>query len=372
LTTFSDLGVSEASIKALNENNIFEPTEIQEKTIPFLLKSSIDLIAQAQTGTGKTAAFGLPLIQKVDADNPSVQALILCPTRELGQQIAKQIFRFARYTPKRIYVEAVYGGAYIGDQIKALKRPTQILVATPGRLIDLLEKKAVELSHVKTIVLDEADEMLSMGFKKELDSILSQTQGKRNTWLFSATMPASIQAIIKSYMLPDATRVQIDKNNIVNKNIDHKYVISEAKDKLDNLIQFLKIQGANRGLIFCVTKASAQTLAKQLFARNIPAEAIHGDLLQKDRDKVMRAFKKERVQILIATDLAARGLDVENLSYVVHYEIPDQVEYYTHRSGRTARAGKKGMSISLITSKELKNLQEIASTLKIDIKEYNL
>jgi ATP-dependent RNA helicase DeaD len=372
LTTFSELGVSEASIKALNENNIFEPTEIQEKAIPFLLQTGTDLIAQAQTGTGKTAAFGLPLIQKVNADNPAVQALILCPTRELGQQIAKQIFRFARYTPKRIYVEAVYGGAYIGDQIKALQRPTQILVATPGRLIDLLEKKAVELSQVKTIVLDEADEMLSMGFKKELDSILSQTQGKRSTWLFSATMPVTIQSIIKNYMTPDAFRIQIDKNNIVNKNIDHRFAICEPKEKLNSLIQFLKIQGDNRGMVFCVTKANAQLLAKQLFAKNISAEALHGDLLQKERDKVMRAFKKERLQLLIATDIAARGLDVNNLSFVVHYEIPDQIEYYTHRSGRTARAGKKGMSLSLISNKELKNLQEIESALKIEIKEYNL
>jgi ATP-dependent RNA helicase DeaD len=215
-------------------------------------------------------------------------------------------------------------------------------------------------------VLDEADEMLSMGFKKELDAILSQTSGKRNTWLFSATMPAPILAIIKNYMAADAFKIQVDKDNIVNKNIDHRFVIGEPKEKLNNLIQFLKIQGDSRGLIFCVTKSNAQTLAKQLLAKNISAEALHGDMLQKERDKVMRAFKKERLRLLIATDIAARGLDVNNLSFVVHYEIPDQIEYYTHRSGRT------GMSLSLVTNKEMKNLEEIAKTLGISLKEYNL
>lgn len=369
MTTFSQLGISDAFSKALHENNIFNPTEIQVKTIPFLLKKGTDLIAQAQTGTGKTAAFGLPLLQKVDPENKHVQALILSPTRELGQQIAKQLFRFTKYGPK-IFTEAVYGGAPIGDQIKALLRPTQIVVATPGRLLDLLEKKAVELSHVKTIVLDEADEMLSMGFKKELDQILAQTAGKRHTWLFSATMPPEIKTIINTYMSPDALRVQINKQQIVNENIEHKYIICEENEKLDTLADFLGKQGDNRGVVFCKTKASAQTLAKQLSSKNYLAGAIHGDLLQKERDKVMRAFKKHKLQTLIATDLAARGIDVENLSYVIHYQLPEQLEYYTHRSGRTARAGKTGFSLSLIHPKELKKLQFIESSLGISMKEF--
>lgn len=369
MNTFSQLGVSDVFSKALQENNIETPTEIQRKTIPYLLGTGKDLIAQAQTGTGKTAAFGLPLLQKVDPQKPVVQALVLCPTRELGQQIAKQLFRFTKYGPK-VFTEAVYGGAPIGDQIKGLKRPTQILVATPGRLVDLLERKAVDLSNVNTVVLDEADEMLSMGFKKELDHILKLTAGKRNTWLFSATMSEEIKEIIKKYLAADALNIQIDKQNIVNKNIEHWYIECEEREKLDVLLRFLKEQKVNRGVIFCRTKAAAQTLGKQLLAKNIPADALHGDLQQKERDKVMRAFKGLKLQILVATDLAARGIDVENLSYVVHYQLPDQIEYYTHRSGRTARAGKAGISLCLITDKEFRSLKQIESTLGIAIKPY--
>ena len=368
MTTFTSLGIAETFLKALEENNISQPTEIQKKAIPFLLTKGTDMVAQAQTGTGKTAAFGLPLLQKADPNNKAIQALILSPTRELGQQIQKQLFRFTKYGPK-VFVEAVYGGAKIDEQIKAIQRPTQILVATPGRLIDLLERKAVSLSAVKTIVLDEADEMLSMGFKKELDEILTQTAGQRHTWLFSATMPHEIKEIINKYLSPDAFKIQVDKANVVNKDIEHFYAVCDDKAKLDTLLRFLKEQGENRGVIFCKTKAGADTLAKQLYSKNIAAEALHGDLLQKDRDKVMRAFKNLKVQVLIATDLAARGIDVENLSYVVHYQLPEQLEYYTHRSGRTARAGKKGISLSLINNKEVGRIRVIENNLGISIKE---
>lgn len=366
MTSFSSLGISETFLKALQENNITTPTPIQIQTIPFLLGKGTDLVAQAQTGTGKTAAFGLPLLEKADPANNAIQALILSPTRELCQQIAKQLFRFTKYGPK-IFVEAVYGGAPINDQIRNLQRPTHIVVATPGRLIDLLERKAISLEQVKTIVLDEADEMLSMGFKKELEQILSKTGNAKNTWLFSATMSPEINAIIKTYLAPDAHRVQIDKENIVNKDIQHSYILCE--NKLDVLIEVLKKQEDTRGVIFCRTKATAQTLAKQLISKNFAADAIHGDLLQKERDKVMRAFKNHNVQILIATDLAARGIDVENLAYVIHYQMPDQTEYYTHRSGRTARAGKKGFSLSLVANKELKQLKQIEAALKIVIQQ---
>lgn len=369
-TTFADLGISDIFKQALLENNILAPTDIQIKAIPFLLTKGTDLVAQAQTGTGKTAAFGLPLLQKVDPGNKHVQALILSPTRELGQQIQKTLFRFTKYGPK-VFIEAVYGGAPIDAQIKALMRPTQIVVATPGRLIDLLERKAIELSYVKTIVLDEADEMLSMGFKKELDQILSQTVGKRNTWLFSATIPPEIKTIINTYMSPDAFKIQVDKQNTVNKDIEHRYIVCDDKEKLQTLLEVLRGQGESRGIIFCNTKAGAETLSKQLFSKNYSADAIHGDLGQRDRDKVMRAFKNEKLQILIATDLAARGIDIENLSYVIHYQLPEQMEYYTHRSGRTARAGKKGFSLCLISPKELPKIKFIESTLSISIKKFN-
>ena len=346
---------------------LLSPTEIQVKAIPFLIEKGTDFIGQAQTGTGKTAAFGLPLLQSIDPDNKAVQALILAPTRELGQQIAKQLFRFTKYAPKKIFVESVYGGARIEEQIDALRRPTHIVVATPGRLLDLLDKKALNIRSVKTIVLDEADEMLSMGFKKELDSILSQTNGTRYTWLFSATMPPEIKTIIKTYMSPSAFRIEVDRLDVINRNIDHQYVLCEPEEKLTLLLHFLKTQGDNRGIIFCRTKAGAQDLAQQLAEKKIPADAIHGDLMQKERDKVMRAFKNKKLRILIATDIAARGIDVENLSYVVHFQLPEQAEYYTHRSGRTARAGNSGLSLSFITHTELVGLKSIASNLGISL-----
>jgi len=370
VSTFLELGVSEELIKGLIENNIFDPTEIQTKSIPYLLKEGFDFIGQAQTGTGKTVAFGLPLLQKIDTANPKVQALVLCPTRELGQQIAKQLFRVARYSPSRIFVEAVYGGEPIEIQIRNLSRPTHIVVSTPGRLIDLLERKAISLTDVKTIVLDEADEMLSMGFKDSIDTILEQTNGQRYTWLFSATIPDSLNEIIHQYMDESPYKVVIDVKNVVNRDIEHQYVqCIDTKDKLETLLAFLRTQGKGRGIVFCKTKDGTQSLSKQLIARNFAAEAIHGDLQQRDREKVMRAFKNEKVQILVATDMAARGIDVQNLQYVVHYQLPEQIEYYTHRSGRTARAGKKGLSISLVTSSEMGRLKTIENELKIAIQK---
>jgi ATP-dependent RNA helicase DeaD len=372
LKTFSELGVSGTCLKALEELGILIPTEIQIKAIPFLMAKGTDFIGQAQTGTGKTAAFGLPIIHSINPDENHIQSLILSPTRELGQQIARQLFRFTKYGIKKIFIESVYGGARIDNQIKALQRPTHVLVATPGRLIDLLEQKAIDLSFIRTIVLDEADEMLSMGFKKELDTILRFTAGKRSTWLFSATMPPAIKAIIKGYMSPDAMRVIINKHQAVNSDIEHIYVKCETEKKPEILFRFLKMQGESRGLIFCRTKADAQKVAKQLIARNIPADSLHGDMLQKERDKVMRAFKNGKLQILVSTDLAARGIDVEKLAYVVHYSMPESIEYYTHRSGRTGRAGHKGLSFSMITSREQTGLKRIERELGIKIKENHM
>jgi ATP-dependent RNA helicase DeaD len=369
LTTFTDLGVSHTYLKALEEIGIINPTEIQIKAIPFLITRGTDFIGQAQTGTGKTAAFGLPILQAINPDDNHIQSLILSPTRELGQQIAKQLFKFTKYGAKKIFIESVYGGARIAQQISALRRPTHILVATPGRLVDLLEQKAVDLSAIRTLVLDEADEMLSMGFKKELDTILKFTDGSRYTWLFSATMPPAIKAIIKGYMSPDAMRVVINKHDVVNRDIEHKYLVCESDKKPEILLAFLRAQGENRGLIFCRTKADTQNVAKRLVAKNISADSLHGDMLQIERDKVMRAFKNEKLQILVATDLAARGIDVKELAYVVHYSFPESTEYYTHRSGRTGRAGNKGLSFSLVTSRDLACLKRIERELGIKIKE---
>lgn len=327
-----------------------------------------DFIGQAQTGTGKTAAYGLPILHKVSAGNPNIQALILVPTRELAQQIAKQLFRFTKYADK-IFTEAVYGGEKIERQISALARPTQILVATPGRLIDLLERKAIDLGHIHTLVLDEADEMLSMGFKRELDAILSHTAGSRNTWLFSATMPSEIKQIIATYMAEDAKSITVNKHGVVNAAIEHRFVVCELNQKVSLLTNFLKSQGSNRGIVFCRTKAATQNLVRELQGRGFSADALHGDLQQKEREKVMRGFKNQKIQILVATDISARGIDVQNLAYVVHFQLPDQMDYYTHRSGRTGRAGKKGLSLSLILPQELKRIKAIEQALKISFQE---
>lgn len=364
MSNFEELGIGKDYIKGIEELGIFEPTEIQKEVIPVLLNNTTDLIGQAQTGTGKTAAYGLPLLTKINPKLAKVQGLILCPTRELGQQIAKQLFRFTKYTDK-IFTEAVYGGEYIQIQMDRLRRPTHIVVATPGRLIDLVKRKAIDLAYVKTIILDEADEMLSMGFKSELDEILKQIKSADCKWLFSATMPHGIKQMVHEHMSEDAKRIEVSGRNVVNKNIKHQYHICDEREKSNALLRFLKTQNDNRGVIFCRTKSATQKLAAQLNAKNIVAGAINGDLLQKERDKVMRAFKNGTSQILVATDIAARGLDIPALSYVIHYQLPDKDEYYTHRSGRTARAGKEGISLCLINSMEMKRINHYEKTLSI-------
>jgi len=368
LENFAALGISKNIIKGLNEMGIVKPTSIQREAIPILLQGETDLVGQAQTGTGKTAAYGLPVLERIDPGFDKPQALILSPTRELAQQVAKQLFKFTKYTDK-IFCEAVYGGEKIDIQIKNLQRPTQVIVATPGRLIDLIKRKEVDLRYVKIVVLDEADEMLSLGFKKELDEILNTLKQVENKWLFSATMPHGIAAIVNKHMSPEAHRIMVGKDRVVNQNIEHKFLICDDVNKLEILVDFLKSRDGERGVIFCKTKAATAKLAKQLIARNISGEAIHGDMLQKDRDKVMRAFKNESLRLLIATDLAARGIDVEDLGFVVHYQFPDQQEYYTHRSGRTARAGKSGLSLALVNSYELKILRNYEKALGLSFSQ---
>lgn len=364
MNNFEELGISSGFAKGLAELNIAEPTDIQKKVIPVLLAGATDMVAQAQTGTGKTAAYGLPLLEKMDASKNFVQGLVLCPTRELAQQVAKQLFKFTKYSDK-IFTEAVYGGEHIERQIGSLKRPTQIVVATPGRLIDLVKRKAVDLSRVKIVVLDEADEMLSMGFKKELDEILSFLPAVQNRWLFSATVPQGIQEIISKHLSRDAIRIVVKREDVVNKNISHQYVMCHETEKLYALQQFLSSEKENRGVIFCKTKSAAKKLSQQLIAKNIATDAIHGDLLQKERDKVMRAFKNETLRVLVATDVAARGIDISDLSFVAHYQLPESEEYYTHRSGRTARAGKEGVSMCFVTPGEVKALRDYERTLGI-------
>ena len=364
MKTFKQLGVKDNFIKALLDMKIDKPSEIQEKAIPFLLEEGTDFIGQAQTGTGKTAAFGLPLLQRIDSNDSSVQALILSPTRELCQQIQKQLFKYTKFT-QGIFSVAVYGGEKIEQQIRMLSRPTQIVVATPGRLIDLLEKKAIDLSQVETIVLDEADEMLSMGFKDELESILKHTVGSRNTWLFSATLPENLREIVSKYMADDAFKVEINKRNVVNSSIEHQFVTCDPRFKFQTLVQFIQIHGKDSGIIFCRTKAGTQKLVDQLLSKNYSVAAIHGDMQQRDREKTMRAFKGHKIQLMVTTDVSARGIDIDDLNFVVHYDLPEKMEYYTHRSGRTARAGKKGMSLSIIENNEVRKIRKLEQSLNI-------
>jgi ATP-dependent RNA helicase DeaD len=365
---FEQLGIKPNFLQALKELGIIEPTEIQIKVIPLLLETDRDLVGQAQTGTGKTAAYGLPLLAKVDSNVNEIQALVLCPTRELSQQVAKQLFKFTKFGDK-IFTEAVYGGEQIDKQISALTRPTHIVVATPGRLIDLVKRKAIDIRKVKTVVLDEADEMLSMGFKAELDEILSFLHAKENTWLFSATMPAGIQDIVQKHLSTDAHNVKVSGKGVVNNKISHSYLVCEDNEKLHALLSLIKSEHKNPGIVFCKTKAATIRLTKQLEAKNISVDCIHGDLGQKERDKAMRAFKNGSAQILVATDIAARGIDVSGLAYVAHYQLPESVEYYTHRSGRTARAGKEGLSLVLVNPAEIKYIRNCEKVLGISFKQ---
>jgi len=368
MSTFKELGIHPNLVKRLVEMGIVTPTPVQEETIPYLLSQNNNFVGQAQTGTGKTAAFGLPLIQKVSAKNPKIQGLILSPTRELVQQISKQLFKYTKHYDQ-VFNVAVFGGPNMDKQIGALTKPTQIVVATPGRLIDLLERELISLSDVKTVVLDEADEMLSMGFKADIDKILAYTQKDAQTWLFSATLPEDIQKIIKKFMSSGYKEVKIDAENQVNKNITHEYVICEKGDKLNAMHQFLRNQGDKRGVIFCRTKADSLILNKQLKAKNYEVDVLNGDLKQIEREKVLRAFKGLKLQLLISTDVAARGIDIENLAFILHHSLPDQMEYYTHRAGRTARAGKKGLSLSFISLQDKKQIKRLESALNIDFSE---
>lgn len=364
MSNFKDLGLSEPTLQILEKLGFEQPTPIQEKAIPLLLtKDPTDFIGLAQTGTGKTAAFGLPLIELIDEDQPHVQAIVMAPTRELGQQTAQQLESFTS-NRKKLNVEVVYGGANIVPQIKALKKPTQIIVATPGRLIDLISRKAVNLKKVEYVILDEADEMLNMGFQEPIDEILSHTLDHRVTWLFSATMPNEIRRIIKQYMVaPEEVAVNTKQQS--NKDIAHQYVVTKTANKLPALRRFLDLQPDMRGIMFCRTKRETQQITDELTNLGYGVEALHGDLSQAQRDAAMRRFKSRSMQLLIATDVAARGIDVNDLTHVFNHTLPDQLESYTHRSGRTGRAGKKGVSLAFINPREGRKISHLESKLKV-------
>jgi len=369
MSTFSALGIHKEYIQGLKELGIKTPSQIQEKAIPILLNSKTDFVGLAQTGTGKTAAFGLPILHHVDANKDEIQALILSPTRELVQQIKKQLFKFTKYCSDKIFLEAVYGGEKIDIQIHKLKRKTHVVIATPGRLVDLIERGEIDISNIKTLVLDEADEMLSMGFKQDLNRILKFTTGERNTWLFSATMPEEIQRIIKTYMDSNSPRIEINKNTLVNENIRHQYVKTSIKQKTNDIVSYIEKRGTERGIIFCRTKLGVQNLCHQLKEEGFSVGALEGDMQQRDREKAMRAFKNGSLQYLISTDVSARGIDVRGLEFIIHHQLPEQLEYYTHRSGRTARAGETGSSIAFILPSELERIHEIQKELKIKFTE---
>lgn len=354
---FEELGLNGDLLSAIQEMGFTEPTAIQSQSIPVLLKGEKDFLGLAQTGTGKTAAFGLPLLQLIDAAQRTPQALIICPTRELCLQITHELELFKK-NKKGISVTAVYGGTSIGMQIKDLKHGSQIVVATPGRLIDLIERKAIVLENIKYVVLDEADEMLNMGFQEDVEFILKNAVNRDSIWLFSATMPPPIRKVVKTYM-DNPAEVSVGKVNTANKNIDHQYFVVNGHQRYEALKRLIDFNPGIYGLIFTRTKMDAQEITEKLVREGYDVDALHGDLNQNQRDKVMAAFRSKSLQLLIATDVAARGIDVSGITHVINYELPDDIEVYTHRSGRTGRAGNTGICLSIVTQREVGKVKQI-------------
>ena len=355
--TFSEIGINEQLVKAVTELGYTHATEIQERSIPVLISGTKDFIGLAQTGTGKTAAFGLPLLQLIKTADKFPQALVVCPTRELCMQIVNEMNLFKKHI-SGLQVLAVYGGTSIGMQIKDLKRGVQVVVATPGRLIDLIERKAINLEKIQYVVLDEADEMLNMGFQDDIEFILKNTPNRESIWLFSATMPAEIRKVSKRYM-KEPVEVTIGKVNATNKSIDHQYYLTSAQHRYETLKRIIDFNPGIYGIIFTRTKADAQDVAQRLTREGYDIDAIHGDLTQQQRDRVMGQFREKSLQLLIATDVAARGIDVKGITHVINFELPDDVEVYTHRSGRTGRAGSQGICISIVHARESYRLRQI-------------
>jgi ATP-dependent RNA helicase DeaD len=357
MQSFETLGLSKEIVGAIHKLGFEKPTPIQEQAIPILLEGNQDVVALAQTGTGKTAAFGLPLVDLIDDRSKTTQALVLAPTRELCMQITSDFHNFTK-SVKLLNIVPVYGGASIAEQIRSIKKGAQIIVATPGRLMDLLERKVINLREIRFVVLDEADEMLNMGFKEDIDHILSHTAENKNVWLFSATMPREVREIASNYM-NKPVELQVGEKNQSNQNIEHQYMIVDDKDRYPALKRIVDYNLDIFGVIFCRTKVDTQRVAEHLIKDGYNADSLHGDLTQQQRDRVMRNFKSKALQLLVATDVAARGIDVSNLTHVIHMNLPDEIEFYTHRSGRTARAGKKGISIALINKRETQKIRQI-------------
>jgi ATP-dependent RNA helicase DeaD len=362
MMNFELLGLSKPVLRAIAELGFESPTPIQEQAIPVMLGGNQDVVALAQTGTGKTAAFGLPLIDLIDFNQRHTQALILAPTRELCMQITRDIQNFSKHM-SGAHVVAIYGGASIEGQIREMRKGPQIVAATPGRLVDMIERGVVDLTRIEFVVLDEADEMLTMGFKDDLDLILSQTPDEKNTWLFSATMPSEVQRIAKNYM-NNPHEVTVGQRNSGNENIEHLYYVVHAKDRYLALKRIADYNPDIFAIVFCRTKAETQQVADALIKDGYNADALHGDLSQAQRDFVMKRYRSRSLQMLVATDVAARGIDVNDVTHVINYNLPDEIESYTHRSGRTARAGKTGVSIAIIHSKELHKIREIEKIIK--------
>ena len=368
LKEFSDLGVNEKLQQSLVGLGITIPTDIQKEAIPVVLNQKDDLVVLAKTGTGKTVAFGLPLLQMVDLENNAAQTLILAPTRELGQQIYNNLVAFATDSPE-IVITSIFGGTPIKPQIEFLKSPTHIVVGTPGRLVDLMKRGAICLKNIKHLVLDEADEMVS-ALKEEVDIIIKKIPKSRRTLLFTATMSGPIKQLVQNYMSKHVVQIKVDMATVGHQGIEHQYVVVEPIEKLDVLLHFLNSKEGERGIIFCKTKAAVNKLAKKLAINKFSSGAIHGSLTQGIRDRIMGQFREGHINILVATDLAARGIDVKEMSYVVNYHLPDTYENYVHRSGRTARAGAKGFSLTILQKEEVVEIADFENELGIKFNEF--
>lgn len=363
MNKFKDLGLQSSLLKAIDELGFVNPTPIQNKSIPIVLNSSRDLIALAQTGTGKTAAFGLPLIQQIELKNKNIQTIVLCPTRELCIQISKDLISYSKLI-NGLKIIPVYGGASIENQIKSIKKGSHVIVGTPGRTKDLIKRKVLNFNYVDRVVLDEADEMLSMGFKDDLDFILDTTKKDRQTLLFSATMSKEVRNISKKFM-KNAEEITVEKLNSGSKNVEHNIYYVSSRDKYATLKRIADYNPSIYGIVFCRTRRETKDISKKFIKDGYNADAIHGDLSQSQRDDVMSRFRDGIIQILIATDVAARGLDVNNLSHVINYSLPDDPEVYTHRSGRTGRAGNKGISVVISNSREGRKIKSIENKSQI-------
>jgi ATP-dependent RNA helicase DeaD len=365
---FSDLGINEQIQQSLLDLNISAPTDIQKKVIPIILDKTADVVALAKTGTGKTAAFGLPLLQLIDITNNNIQAVILAPTRELGQQIHANLESFAKFSPE-ISIAVICGGIPIKPQIERLKETTHIVVATPGRLADLVSREAINIKNISYFILDEADEMVS-ALKEGLDAIITEIPKKRRTLLFTATMSGAIRQLVNNYMAKEVAQIEADMETIGHQGIEHQYVIVDPIEKLEVLLHFLNSKEGKRGIIFCKTKAAVNKLAKNLAINKFSSGAIHGSLTQAIRNRIMGQFREGHIDILVATDLAARGIDVKEIEYVVNYHLPDTYDAYVHRSGRTARAGAKGFSLTILQQEEAVDIADFEKKLGIIFNAY--